>query len=62
MLVDNIYVPNSLILLATHLHSLHVGNEKVKTEFVTDDTQSIQVGVLHRQAGTVVQAHQHLPV
>jgi hypothetical protein len=62
MLVDNIYVPNSLTLLATHLHSLYTGNEKVKTEFVTDDAQSIQVGVLHRQAGTVVQAHQHLPV
>lgn len=62
MLADNVYAPNSKILLATHLYRLYIDNEKVKTEFVTDDSQSIQVGVLHRQAGTVVQPHQHLPV
>lgn len=62
MLSENIYAPCSQVLLATHLHSLHCDNSKNKTEFVTDDTQSIQVGVLHRPAGTVVNAHQHLPV
>lgn len=62
MFSENIYVPNSQVLLATHLYNLHCDNSKVRTEFVTDDSQSIQVGVLHRQAGTVVNAHQHLPV
>ena len=62
MLVENVTIPNSNVLLATLISAKQNDNAKSKTEFVTDDSQSIQVGILHRPAGTVVQAHQHLPV
>lgn len=62
MFIENVFVPNSTLLLATHIHSLHGDNSKSKTAFATDPVHSIQVGVLHRPAGTVVEPHQHLPV
>lgn len=62
MLIENVTIPNSNVVLATLISAKHNDNSKYKTEFLTDDSQSIQVGILYRQAGTVVQPHQHLPV
>jgi cupin fold WbuC family metalloprotein len=61
MLTENIFHPTTERLLATHIFAVPNDNAKVKTEFVTDNSHSIQVGILHRTAGTLVNAHQHLP-
>jgi len=62
MLTEHVFDSRTEKLLASHIFAIPNDNSKVKTEFVTDNHHSIQVGVLHRQAGTVVEAHQHLPV
>ena len=61
MRVENICVPGTgVVLVSIITHTPH-DSDKDKTEFITDPNQSIQVGVLHRSAGKVVEAHQHLP-
>ena len=62
MIVEHVFDPTTERLLATHIFAVPNDNAKVKTEFVTDNSHSIQVGILHRAAGTLVNAHQHLPV
>jgi hypothetical protein len=62
MLTENIFHPTTERLLATHIYAMPNDNAKSKTEFVTDNSHSIQVGILHRPAGTLINAHQHLPV
>jgi len=62
MIVENVFDPRTKQLLSTHIFAIPNDNAKVKTEFVTENAHSIQVGVLHRAAGTFVGAHQHLPV
>jgi len=58
----NIHDPETGTLLATIIPCYPNYHDKCKTEFVTDRKHSIQVGVLHRQCGTTIEAHQHLPV
>lgn len=62
MRVENIKIPNTEVLIATVLYWTPNDFTKAKTDFVTDESKSIQVGVLHRPEGTQVKAHQHLPV
>jgi hypothetical protein len=59
MLVENVCFGE--VLIASVLKWVPNSNEKEKTEFATKPHHSLQVGVLHRSAGTVIQAHQHLP-
>ena len=61
MRVENIKIPDTEVLIATVLYWTPNDLLKSKTEFVTDESKSIQVGVLHRPEGTLIKAHQHLP-
>lgn len=61
MRVEEIKIPDTAVVLATIIfYSPHV-YDKDLTEFITDPSRSIQVGVLHRRAQTRVECHQHLP-
>ena len=59
--VQHIKIPGSDVVIATVIFGMPNDNAKSKTEFVTESDHSIQVGILHRPNGTVINAHQHLP-
>jgi len=61
MLTQSIKVPETDVLIATIIRGVPNDNSKDKTEFLTETSYSIQVGVLHRSAGTFIKAHNHLP-
>lgn len=58
----HVKIPGTEVVLATLILGIPNDNSKHKTEFVTEPDHSIQVGLLHRPADSVVEAHQHLPV
>jgi hypothetical protein len=60
MNTENIIDPSTGLIVATIVSGRD--DAPMKTEFVTKECHSIQVGVLHRPVGYVVEAHQHLPV
>lgn len=63
MSVESLYDPSGNILIAQIIYFEQTKpSTKVKTEFVTDPDQPIQLGVLNRLQGTRVEPHRHLPV
>ena len=61
MRVGSIKIPDTEVLIATVIYWTANDYLKSKTEFVTDESRSIQVGILHRPEDTFIKAHQHLP-
>lgn len=63
MSVENIYDVSGNVLIAQIIYFEQTKpSTKLKTEFITDPSQPIQLGVLSRLQGTTVEAHRHLPI
>ena len=54
------YLDRGRLIASLHYTSIGLGVLE-GTNFVTENNHSLQVGVLHRKAGTLIEPHQHLP-